>query len=99
MSEAVVEFLTFTVDPSDQAGWIAHDDKVWTAFLRRQPGFVSKQVWTDRSNPGLVHTVITWTDEQSWKAIPGDELSRVDAEMGAWRRPLVMRVFDAVRST
>ena len=99
MTGNVVEFLTFTVQPSDQAGWIAADDRVWTTFLRRQPGFVDKQVWTDRSDPHLVHAVITWADEESWKAIPPDALARADDEMGVWQRPLVMRVFDVVAQT
>lgn len=97
MSDRVVEFLTFTVDPSEQTEWILADERVWTTFLQRQNGFVSKQVWTDRSDPNLIHAVITWSDEDSWKSIPADELARIDDEMGDWCRPLVMRVFDVAR--
>lgn len=99
MSGHVVEFLTFTVQPADQAAWISADERVWTSFLRRQRGFVSKQVWTDRSDPHLVHAVITWADEESWKSIPADELARTDDEMGEWRRPMVMRVFEVASET
>lgn len=97
MSDSVVEFLTFSVAPSDHAGWISADERVWTAFLSRQSGFVSKQVWIDRTDPSLVHTVITWSDEESWKAVPADDLARTDDEMGDWRRPFVERVFDVAR--
>lgn len=97
MADGIVEFLTFTVEPADQTGWIDADERVWTTFLRRQHGFVTKQVWIDRADPNLVHTAITWTDEQSWKAVPADDLARTDEEMGEWRRPFTERVFDEVQ--
>lgn len=99
MSSGVVEFLTFSVAAADRSEWLAADERVWTAFLREQPGFVSKQVWTDRDDPDVVHAVITWSDEQAWNAISAEDLARTDEEMGAWRRPLVMRVFDLARQT
>lgn len=89
-----MEFLSFEVDASERDAWISADHRIWTAFLRRQEGFVDKQVWTDRADPGLVHAVIIWSDEESWKAIPTSELARVDDEMGEWRRPFTERVFD-----
>lgn len=95
----VVEFLTFTVAPDDQAGWLDADERIWTAFLAAQPGFVSKQTWTDRAHADRVHAVIVWTDEASWKSIPADALAAVDAEMGEWRRPLVEHVYDVARTT
>lgn len=95
----VVEFLTFTVDPDEQAQWLDTDEKIWTAFLRRQPGFLSKQTWTDRTHPDQMHAVIVWTDEASWKAIPSDALAATDEAMGQWRRPLVEHVYDIARST
>lgn len=95
----VVEFLTFTVAAEDQADWLDADERIWTTFLSAQPGFVSKQTWTDRANPDQVHAVIIWTDEASWKSIPADALAAVDDEMGAWRRPLVEHVYDIARST
>ena len=95
----VVEFLTFTVEERDREGWLDADERVWTAFLTEQPGFVSKQTWTDRAQPDRVHAVIVWADEASWKAIPHDALAATDEEMGDWRRPLVERVFDIARAT
>ena len=94
----VIEFLTFTVAPADQAHWLDLDADTWTRFLQRQPGFVSKQVWVDREFVDQVHAVITWTDEASWHAIPSDELAAVDAEMGEWIRPCTLRAFDVGRT-
>ena len=94
----VVEFLTFSVEPSEQPAWLDVEERTWSRFLERQTGFVSKQMWIDHDAPARIHAVITWTDEASWKAIPDDELARVDAEMGDWFRTPTMRVFDVVRS-
>lgn len=94
-----VEFLSFTVAAQDRAGWLDADERIWTNFLRAQPGFVSKQTWIDRAQPDRVHAVIVWTDEVSWKSIPSDALAAVDEEMGEWRRPLVEHVYDIARST
>ncbi len=99
MSGHVVEFLTFDVDDADHAAWIAADAEHWTAFLRAQPGFVSKQVWADRAQPDRICAVIVWDDEAAWKAIPTDQLSAVDAAMGQWRREPLERVFDVVADT
>lgn len=95
----VVEFLTFTVAPQDQQGWLEADERIWTAFLREQAGFISKQIWVDRANPDQVYTAITWATEAMWKSIPQAALAAVDDEFGDWRRPFVMRVLDVARST
>ncbi|MFK7919854.1 MAG: TIGR03792 family protein [Ilumatobacter sp.] len=95
-SGPVIEFVTFTVAPEDHAGWLEADERVWTAFLREQAGFVSKQTWIDRSNPELIHAAVRWVDEATWKSIPDDVLAAVDEEFGDWRRPLTMQIFDVV---
>lgn len=95
----VVEFLTFSVAPEDHAGWLDADDRIWTPFLSAQPGFVSKQTWTDRAHPDRVHAVIVWSDEAAWKSIPAGALAAVDEELGEWRRPLVEHVYDIANST
>ena len=67
-------------------------------YLEQHPGFVGKQVWTDRERAGQIHCVITWADQASWDAIPAADVERVDAEMGEWYRPCTMRTFDVVRT-
>lgn len=93
----VIEFLTFTIDPSEQAGWMPVEEQAWSRFLERQVGFVSKQLWVERDRPNEVHAVITWTDEASWNAIPQEELAAVDASMGKWLRDPTCRIFDVIR--
>ena len=93
-AHVIIEFLTFTVDPTDQPEWLAVDERIWTRYLQRQPGFVRKQMWVARDRPHEVNAMIQWADEQSWKALSGAELAALDAKMGAWWRASSLRVFD-----
>ncbi len=92
----VVEFLTFEVKADELPEWLAVDQQTWSNFLARQPGFVSKQVWSEREN-GRIHTIIWWEDEASWHAIPVNELEAVERSMGSWSRGCSMTVFDVVK--
>jgi uncharacterized protein (TIGR03792 family) len=93
----VIEFLTFRVDPAELAEWLSSEEATWSRFLERQDGFVSKQMWVERDRPGEVHAVITWRNEESWKAIPQTELDAVDAAFGRWVREPTCRTFDVIR--
>lgn len=93
----VIEYLTFIIDPSELAEWLAVEEQTWSRFLERQPGFVSKQMWVERDLPNEIHAVITWQDEASWHAIAHDDLAEVDRSMGAWMREPTCRVFDVIR--
>lgn len=93
----VVEYLTFEVDPADRARWLEVEERTWSRFLERQPGFVSKQMWVERDHVHLVHAVIVWADEASWQAIPAAELAAIDESMGPWFREPTCRVFDVIR--
>ncbi len=94
----VVEMLTFTVAPHDQREWMEVEERTWSRFLEQQPGFVAKQVWTDRAHPDQIHCVITWADQAAWDAVPADRIDQVDADMGEWFRPCTMRAFDVART-
>ncbi len=93
----VIEFLTFDVIAEERDEWLVVEEHTWSRFLERQPGFVSKHIWSEQGNPGQVHAIICWTDEASWHAIPAHELEAVDESMGRWFRDCTMRVFDVVR--
>ena len=92
----VIEFLTFEIDPGELDEWLAVDAQTWTAFLARQDGFVSKQIWTGRDTPCVVHAVITWRDEAAWTSIAPADLAAVDASMGTWLRAPTCHTFDVV---
>ena len=78
----VIEELTFTMDPTIVAAYLARDAEVWTAFLAEQPGFVGKEVWLPADRPGTVVLVIRWETRDHWKAITPEQCAAVDACMG-----------------
>ena len=96
--DAVVEWLTFRIDPAVRDAWLDVEAAHWSEFLRRRPGMRRKEVWVERADPWLVHVVVHWDDEQQWRSIPVDELQAVDEAMGAWFVASTLRVFDVVRS-
>ena len=61
----VIERLTFDVDPALREQWMEVEERTWSRYLEQRPGFVRKQLWLDRDNPGQVHAMITWADEAS----------------------------------
>ncbi len=95
----IVEYLTFTVSPEDREAWLEVDAQTWTAFLSRQPGFVSKSVWLHRDRPDEICAAIVWTDEAAWKSIPEEALQAVDHAMGDMVRPLRLDVFEVASFT
>ena len=82
----VVEFLTFDVPVDERAEWLVHEERHWSRFLERQPGFVRKEIWSDADVDERVHAVIWWASLEQWQAIPADELAEVAAAMGPYER-------------
>ncbi len=56
----VIEQLTFSVPPADQARFLAMDAAIWTPALAAQPGFLGKEVWREADAPDALHLIIRW---------------------------------------
>lgn len=96
----VIEFLTFRVDSAERAEWLPIEEQAWSRFLEVQPGFVRKEMWTNRADPWEVHAVIWWTDQESWFSITSEKVAEIDATMGPWLREAVsMRIYDVARQS
>lgn len=93
----VIEFLTFTVDQSERDEWLQHEERHWSRFLERQPGFVRKQMWESVDDPSRVHAVIWWESLDHWHAIPAAALAQVEAAMGPLERTATMTAFNLLR--
>ena len=93
----VIEFLTFAVTPDERVEWMEVEERTWSRFLERQPGFVRKQLWVDVDDDQHVHALIEWESLDQWKAIPNDELAAVDEAMGPWVRACTCRTFEVIR--
>lgn len=73
-----VEYLVFEVKPELIDRFIDMDHEYWTLFLKEQPGFISKELWVNKSKPGEVIAVICWKSMEAWKSIPPEKLSETD---------------------
>lgn len=101
----IVEFLTFSVPPDELEEWLQVEERHWTRFLERQPGFVRKEMWRGADVEGAepagpvdrVHAVIWWSSVEAWKAIPTEELERVVEAMGPYERTPTCLAYDVLR--
>lgn len=93
----VIELLTFEVAPDERARWLEVEERVWSRFLERQPGFVRKEMWLEEGDDERVHAVIWWETRDQWKAIGAETVAGVDDEMGEWLRQPTMREFRVIR--
>lgn len=76
-----VEFLTFKIHNVERVKeFITLDDEIWTTYLAKFPFFISKEVWTSKTNPNEVHSLIYWETLSEWKSIPVAELMAKDKE-------------------
>lgn len=60
-----VERLHFQVQPDKMETFINADTKVWTSWLQRQPGYISKQYV--RYPAGQLTVLVFWKNEQAMK--------------------------------
>lgn len=96
----VIEFLTFDVAIGDQEAFLPVEEETWSRYLEQRPGFIKKEIWKNRENPEEIHSVIWWTDQETWFTISQEDIERVDASMGKWfRESKSMRIFDVVRQS
>lgn len=74
-----VEHLVFQLENQDNLNrFIQLDHEIWTMFLKEYPAFVSKQIWVNDTNPGEVHSIISWKTMEGWKSIPVEKLKEID---------------------
>lgn len=83
----IVEHLVIRVPLDLQARFLALDAAIWTATLAGQPGYLGKEVWSERAEPERMHLMIRWTTREAWQAVPPALLAETDrrfaAELGA----------------
>ncbi|WP_017327240.1 TIGR03792 family protein [Synechococcus sp. PCC 7336] len=84
LTPTVVEVLEFRVPAEDRERFIELDDRVWTAALRQQPGFVHKSIWLPPENPEAVTFVIYWTNREAWHAFPAELQAELDRQMSPY---------------
>ncbi|MEB3265625.1 MAG: TIGR03792 family protein [Cyanobacteriota bacterium] len=81
----VVEMLRLQVPRPAQAAWLAAERICWEPWLRRQDGFLGRELLYDpRQEEALV--LIRWASRRQWQAIPPAEVARLDRRFQAEAR-------------
>lgn len=75
-----IEWLKVRVSPELREQFVQKDAEIWTSALSKYPGFLNKEVWISPDNLAEVILVIHWQSFEQWKAIPAEELERIEAE-------------------
>lgn len=78
----VVEMLRLQVPREAQPAWLAAERICWEPWLRRQQGFLGRELLYDnRQQQALV--LIRWASRRHWQAIPAAEVARIDRRFQA----------------
>ncbi len=72
----VVELLRLQVPAQTRQAWVEAELASWEPWLQRQDGFLGRQLfWDPVREEGTL--LIRWASRDQWKAIPADEVDRV----------------------
>ncbi len=75
---AVVEHLRLRVPLEGREAWLRAELDTWDPWLRRQNGFVNREIlWDGTVQEGVL--LIHWASHAAWKAIPSQEVAIVQA--------------------
>lgn len=76
----VIEWLKVKVAAEHREKYIVNDAQVWTALLSQYPGFISKEVWINPTEPSEVILVIRWESREAWASVPSDRLKQIEEQ-------------------
>lgn len=65
----IIDLLHFTLPVQNKRMMLRYEQRVWAPFLKKQPGFVSKQILL-RTVRGVLQVTLlnTWKDQASYEA-------------------------------
>jgi uncharacterized protein (TIGR03792 family) len=82
---AVIEHLRVRVQADAQAAWLHAEAHSWDPWLRRQSGYLGRDLrWDADREEGVL--LIRWASREQWKAISDDEVARVQVRFEALAR-------------
>lgn len=82
---AVVEHLRVQVRADARAAWLHAEALTWEPWLRQQPGYLGRELrWDAEREEGVL--LIRWASREQWKAIPEEEVERVQVRFEALAR-------------
>jgi len=81
----VVEHLRIKVPADGRQAWLEAEQGSWEPWLAQQDGFVGRDLlWDAEREEGTL--LIRWASREQWKAIPEQEVERVQARFEALAR-------------
>lgn len=84
-AEAVVEILRVKVPAPRLKAWREAEAQSWEPWLRRQSGFVDRQLFWDPQREEAT-LLIRWASRAAWKAIPAEAVQEVQVRFEALAR-------------
>jgi uncharacterized protein (TIGR03792 family) len=74
----VIEHLRLLVPAGTQQAWLEAEQRIWEPWLRRQQGFLGRELrWDSQRQQGVL--LIHWACRQQWKAAEPSEVIAVQA--------------------
>ena len=74
--QGVIEQLRLAVPASHRELWLQAEASSWQPWLEQQSGFEGRELfWDPEREEGLL--LIRWSSREQWKAIPSEEVQRV----------------------
>jgi uncharacterized protein (TIGR03792 family) len=74
--EQVIEHLRLLVPAGTQQVWLAAEQQTWEPWLRRQPGFLGRELlWDSQHQHGVLF--IHWSNHLDWKSVSASEVAAV----------------------
>ena len=81
--QGVIEQLRLAVPASHRELWLQAEASSWQPWLEQQAGFEGRELfWDPEREEGLL--LIRWSSREQWKAIPSEEVQRVQEVFEAW---------------
>ncbi len=75
-NQTIVEYLRLHVPNQDQNAWLIAEQKSWEPWLKKQKGFLGRQLfWDPETEEALL--LISWASRSEWKMIPNKEIDDV----------------------
>ncbi len=79
---AVIEHLRVRVQADARAAWLHAEAHSWDPWLRRQPGYLGRDLhWDAEREEGVL--LIRWASREQWKSIPESEVQAVQVHFEA----------------
>ncbi|MEB3255105.1 MAG: TIGR03792 family protein [Synechococcaceae cyanobacterium] len=82
---AVIEHLRVRVRADARSAWLHAEAHSWEPWLQQQAGYLGRELrWDAEREEGVL--LIRWASREQWKAIPEDEVERVQKRFEALAR-------------